>query len=70
MNQYYSDHSSGSAPASSKGGQPGAPQDATMAAQLKEGQEPVSGKQGKGTADSAYDQGNQDEMRDAAKRVG
>lgn len=41
-----------------------------MAAQLKDGQEPVSGKQGKGTAESAYDQGNQDEVRDAERRVG
>jgi len=70
MNSYYNDHSDSSiAPASSKGGQTGAPQDETMAAQLKGNQEPVSGKQGKGTSEEPFDGGNEDEVRDAEARA-
>jgi len=70
MNSYYNEHSdSSSAPASSKGGQAGAPQDKTMAAQLKGNQEPVSGKQGKGTIEEPFDGGNEDEVRDAKARA-
>lgn len=70
MNQYYDEHSdSSTAPASSKGGQTGAPQDETMAAQLTGNQEPVNAKQGKGTSDEPFDGGNEDEVRDAEARA-
>jgi len=70
MNSYYNEHSdSSAAPAASKGGQTGAPQDETMSAQLKGNQEPVSGKQGKGTSEEPFDGGNEDEVRDAEARA-
>jgi len=71
MNEFYKDNTDGnSAPASSKGGQPGAPQDETMAKQLKGSQEPVSGKKGAGTTEDPYDRGNEDEVRDVDARLG
>jgi len=71
MNEFYEANTSGSsAPASSKGGQPGAPQDETMAKQLKGSQEPVSGEKGAGTQEDPYDRGNEDEVRDVDARLG
>jgi hypothetical protein len=71
MNQFYEENSSSStAPASSKGGQAGAPQDETMSKQLHGQQEPVAGEQGKGTTEDPFDRGNEDERRDVEKRIG